>query len=144
LLDFAAWVHQLSATGVVALVVLGGFQAPLGLGSAWVLAFGALLSLGKAWALIASIAFLRWALGAVDVVSVRRVIVFGLVLPSLLALGVSVALRSVPVGPVLGTLESTLAPVLCATVLVLLLWVGRRVAHVLCLPSQDLGVQPWL
>jgi hypothetical protein len=144
LLDFAAWVHQLSATGVVALVVLGGFQAPPGLGSAWVLAFGALLSLAKAWALIAGIAFLRWALGAVDVVSVRRAIFLGLVLPSLFALGLSLAVRNVPVGPVLGTLESTVAPVLCATVVVLLVWVGRRVAHALCLPSQDLGVQPWL
>jgi hypothetical protein len=144
LLDFAAWVHQLSATGVVALVVLGGFQVPLAFGSAWVLAFGALLSLAKAWLLIAGIALLRWALGAVDVVSVRRAVWLGLVLPSAGALGLSLALRNAPVGPVLGTLESTLAPVLCATLVVVMLWVGRRVARVLCLPSQDLGVQPWL
>jgi hypothetical protein len=143
-LDFAAWVHQLSATGIVALVVLGGFQAPSAFGSALVLVFGALLSLAKAWTLIAGIALLRWALGSVDVVGVRRAVVLGLVLPSALALVSSLALRRIPVGPVLGTLESTLAPVLCATIVVLLLWVGRRVAQILCLPSQDLGVQPWL
>jgi hypothetical protein len=144
LLDFAAWIHQLAATGVVALVVLGGFQVAPALGSSWVIVFGALLSLAKAWCLIAGIAFLRWALGAVDVVSVRRMVLFGLVFPSTLALVLSVALRNVAIGPVLGTLESTLAPALCATVVVLLLWVGRRVVHVLCQPSQDLGVQPWL
>jgi hypothetical protein len=144
ILDLVAWVHQLSATGIIALIVFGGFQAPLSGSSTFALIVGALLSLAKAWLLIAGIALLRWALGGIDVMSVRRAVLIGLVVPSALSLAISLALRAVSVGPVLGTLESTLAPMLCATLVVLLSWVGRRVAHILVQPNPDLGVQPWL
>jgi NADH:ubiquinone oxidoreductase subunit H len=138
------WIHAVTVTAFVGLVALGGFQSPLAGSEPWLRALGACCLLGKAWLLIGVVVALRWLLGPIDALSVRRLALFGVLAPSLLALTLQVTLSRVASGPVLGTLQAALPPVACGVALTLVALGIYRAIVALRLPAAELGVQPWL
>lgn len=143
-LDLTSWIHALAVTSVVALGVLGGFQSPFAGGTAVSVGVGATLSFFKSWSLIFVVAALRFALGPVDALGVRRLVALWLVAPAGVVLLAWLGLRRLSTGPVLGTLASALPELLCALFCTLVTLGIYRLAQAYRAPSADLGVQPWL
>lgn len=143
-LALSAFVHLLSATGLIALLGLGGPALPWARTSAWALGTGVVLTLTKASVLVGCVALLRWTFGALDVVQSRRGALAYLVLPSLLALGLMAAFSAIGTGPLLGTLRQAVAQALFGSCLAAAGWTAWRVVRTARTPTAQLRIQSWL
>lgn len=142
-LDVAQWTHDLVVSGLLALVLLGGW-APGGKGSLSSDLLGAALLLAKAWTLLLGVALARWTLGPTDALKVVRWTLAWFVLPSLLILGISMAVRGLPAGAASGALDQRSAWALSLVLLLGLAWFMQRVVRQARNPATELRVLPWL
>jgi NADH-quinone oxidoreductase subunit H len=142
-LDVAQWTHDLVISGLLSLVLLGGW-APGGTGSLSSDLLGAGLLLAKAWTLLLGVTLARWTLGPTDALRVVRWSVSWFVLPSLLVLGVSVAVRRFPLGAASGALDQRSAWALTLVLVLGVAWFVHRVFRQARNPGTELRVLPWL
>ncbi len=141
-LEHVWWLHALIVTAFVEIVAFGGFHSPFSAGEgSRVLA--ALLALGKSWVLVGVVVGLRWLIGPLAALSLRRVILLGLVIPSAFSLIIQAAVSLFASGPVLGTLAAALCPIACGVAIGVTALAAHRVISALHVPVEA-GVQPWL
>jgi NADH-quinone oxidoreductase subunit H len=143
-LELSEWVHALAVTGIVALLVLGGNRSPVSGHSLAAEVIGACAALAKSWTLLVLVLLLRWVVGSIDALLVRRVALLWLGLPAALALLSGAVVRALPPNAVLSTLEGTLGPVAFGTAIFALGWSVLRVNGSLRRSTPEFGIQPWL
>lgn len=144
LLTMAEWGYRLSAAGLLAIVLLGGWQLPGQTASVVAQVLGAFTLLAKSWLLLGLVALLRWAIGPLDALSAVRPIALWLLIPGILALAAAAALRGVGRGPAAAAVNDALGPVFFVMALVGAGWLVSRVFQGSRSESPDAGVQPWL
>ena len=142
-LDVSQWAHDLVVCGLLAVCALGGWSGSAS-GSPLLETAGAAVLLAKSWALLLGIVFLRWALGATDVLKVARLSVAWFALPSLCLLAATFVLRRWSAGAIGGAFDQRGAWGLTAVALVGLAWIVLRIARQARQPVTELRVLPWL
>jgi len=143
-LSLAASVHALTTSGFLSLVAFGGHALPWEARGLGLQALGALCVLSKAWSVLGVIWLLRWCVGDVDAVTVRRSALYILAIPSwFVALGVILGSRFVH-GPVLAALAHATAPALFGGALLTLGVMVYRIQRGIRAAVADTGIQPWL
>jgi hypothetical protein len=88
--------------------------------------------------------FLRWTLGASDVVRVVRLTLAWFALPSLSLFAVALAARRWSGGAAAGAFDQRGAWALSLAVLLGLAWIVHRVARQARHPATELRILPWL
>lgn len=144
LLDVAEWAHKLVLSGTFCIALLGGWQLPGGSETLTATILGALSLLLKSWLLLGFVAFLRWAVGALDATVSAGAALLWLVTPSVLCVGLSLAWRGWIRHPVLSPVDAELGKVLFAGCLAAAAWLAHRFLHGPRSEGPELGVQSWL
>jgi hypothetical protein len=143
-LELSEWVHALCVTGIVSLLVLGGNRLPFSGHTLGLEVLGACVALAKSWTLLVLVLLIRWVVGNVDALLVRRPALLWLGLPAIVALLWGAVVRALPRNAVLATLETAIGPVAFSTALFALFWSALRIASNLRRSTPAFGIQPWL
>jgi NADH:ubiquinone oxidoreductase subunit H len=144
LLAITEWSHKLVCTGTLSIALLGGWQIPGTSSSLSAAALGAVLVLCKSWASMSLVVSARWVVGAVDAIHRLRSLFLWLSLPSVACALLALAWRRAIEAPVLAPVNAELGAIAFGAVLVLALYLARRLSSSARPEGPELGVQSWL
>ncbi|RYZ01488.1 MAG: hypothetical protein EOO73_35330 [Myxococcales bacterium] len=143
------WTHLVICSGLLSVMLLGGFAVPWlseldRVSSAGRMAVGAVLLVVKSFGLVLLVAALRWALGRVSVEQCGSALLRG-ALPAALLLPVAAKLWSVGAeGLVLSAYRGVIALALFVATALACLLVIRRLGQNLRLQRGEASINPWL
>jgi hypothetical protein len=143
LLGVAEWSHKLVLSGALVVAFFGGWRLGDSDSVAWAAA-GALGLLLKSWLLLAVVAFLRWALGALDLVAALRVAWLWLTLPSVMCVLLALIYRRLVMRPELLPVHAEAGKILFGGALVVLVALILRIFRGVRAEGPELGIQFWL